>query len=180
MTADAGPGQLRRASDSWIVVAVAGFAAVVAVAVAVLAWLQPLGDLSREDARQFTADALEAAGFTEGGVLPDVEADVYSEPERDSEIAVWVTTTNLNGHPVELWIDREGAQAVLVNDHTPDGPLLTDEQFQILDDYDVHPDLDERRRRNWIVTAVAVVVAAAAAALIVWTLRRRTAEPTDE
>ncbi|MGH9117471.1 MAG: hypothetical protein ACRD0A_06225 [Acidimicrobiales bacterium] len=171
MTSATGPGPPRRAPVSWVVVVVALLAAAVAVAVAVVAWLQPRPDLDREDARQFTAGALEAAGFTEGSVRPEVRADAYPEPEGDAEFDVWVTITDLEGQPVELWIDRERAQAVLVNDNTADGPLLTEDQFQILDDYDIHPGADDRRRRNWIVTATAGLVVVLAG-LIVFIIRR--------
>ncbi len=176
MTTEADPP--RRSAGSWLVVALCALAASAAVAVAVLAWVQPLPELTAEDARQFTADALEAAGFTEGSVRPDVRAGVYPETEGDSDFDVWITITDLEGQPVELWIDREGSQAVQINDNTEDGPLLTEEQFRILDAYDTHPRADDRRRRNWIVTAAAALTVILAVGLIVLILRR-SSSPSD-
>ena len=162
----------RRPVGAWLVVAAATLAAGIAVVAVVLAWVQPLPDLTAEDARQFTAAALEAAGFSEGSVRPDVRASTYPEDDGGSEFDVWITITDLEGQPVELWIDREGSQAVQINDNAEGAPLLTERQFRIVDDYATHPQADDRRRRNWIVTAVAVLVVALAAVVIVVVLRR--------
>jgi hypothetical protein len=146
----------------------AGAAAVVLTA---LAWLQPLPALGAEDARQFSADAFEAAGFTEGFVEPGARPDVYTDSDGE-RLDVWVTVTQLDGQPVELWIDPEESEAVQINDNTAEGPLLDDEQFRIVDDYDRHPDTDERHGRNWIVTGAAVAGVAVAVGLAWFTLRK--------
>jgi hypothetical protein len=169
----------RRSAGARAVVGLTMVMAAAAIALAVLAWVQPLPDLTAEDARQFTADAFEAAGFTEGAVRPDVEESTYREEGGDEEFDVWITITDLDGQPVELWIDREGSQAVQIDDNTDGGPLLTDEQFQILDDYEEHPAADQRRRRNWLVTGAAVLAVALAIGVIVLTGRRKRA-PSPE
>jgi hypothetical protein len=153
-------------------------AAVAAIVLAVLALVQPLPDLTEEDARRFTANAFAAAGFPDGEVSRRVESAVYAEPGGDVEFDVWVTTIELGGRPVELWIDRDGSQAVQIDDNTEEGPLLDGEEFQILDDYDEHPRADERRRRNWLVTGVAVVVVAVAVGVIVVIWRRTSPSPS--
>jgi hypothetical protein len=163
-----------------VVVAACALAAVAAVVLALLAWVQPLPDLTAEDARQFTAGAFEAAGFTDGRVRPDVRSDLYTE-EGGEELEVWITITDLDGQPVELWIDREASEAVQINDNTDDGPLLDDEQFRIVDDYDEDPRAAERMRRNWFVTLGATVAVVIAVAAVVLTGRRKqpqTATPT--
>jgi hypothetical protein len=175
----------RRSAGAWAVVVVAVVVAATAVVLAVLAWSEPLPALTAQDARQFSADAFEAAEFTEGAVRPNVDESTYRDEDSDEAFDVWITITDLEGRPVVLWIDRNGSQAVQVDDNTDGGPLLTDEQFQILDDYEVHPRGDERRRRNWLVTAAAVAAVALAVALVVVTGRAKRApspggEPEQE
>jgi hypothetical protein len=150
-------------------------AAVAAIVLAVLALVQPLPDLTEEDARRFTANAFAAAGFPDGEVSRRVESAVYAEPGGDVEFDVWVTTIELGGRPVELWIDRDGSQAVQIDDNTDQGPLLTDDQFQTLDRYEEHPGADERRRRNWLVTGAATLAVAVAAGALWFTGRRKPA-----
>jgi hypothetical protein len=167
----------RRSAGARAAIVVSVLIAAVAVVVALLVWIQPLPDLTAEDARQFSAGAFEAAGFTEGRVRPDVET--ATSGEGGAEFDVWVTITDLDGQPVEMWIDLEGNQAVLIDDNTEDGPLLTDEQFGIVDDYDVHPRAGERRRRNWLVTVAAGLAVVVAIVVVMVTGRRtRTARPT--
>jgi hypothetical protein len=164
----------RRSAGGWIGVAVAWVVAAAAVVVTVFAWGEPLPDLTAEDARQFSANAFEAAGFTEGAVRPDVEEATYREDDGPA-FDVWITITDLEGQPVELWIDRERSQAVQIDDNTDQGPLLTDDQFQTLDRYEEHPGADERRRRNWLVTGAATLAVAVAAGALWFTGRRKPA-----
>jgi hypothetical protein len=171
----------RRSAGARALVVVAVVVAATAVVLALLAWGQPIPALTAQDARQFSADAFEAAGFTEGAVRPDVEASSYRDEDGDETFDVWITITDLEGQPVELWIDRNGSQAVQVDDNTDGGPLLTDEQFQILDDYEVHPRADERRRRNsWVTAAAAVAVAVAVGVIVVTGRTKRAPSPSPE
>jgi hypothetical protein len=162
-----------------VTAAVAGVVAAAAVVGALVAWFQPLPALTAEDARQFTAAAFEAAGFTEGAVRGDVEAAAYREGDDGAEFDVWVTITDLEGQPVELWIDPQGSQAVQIDDNTDGGPLLTDEQFRILDEYEEHPLAAERRRRNWWLTAAAALAVVVAGAVIALSGRASRSEPAS-
>jgi hypothetical protein len=144
------------------------------VAVAVAAWLQPMGDLTAAEAREFTVNALEAAGFEDVEVQRPPRASEF--PRDDPQYDVWVTVADVGGEDVVLWIDREGVQAVQIDDNTPEGPLLSEDEFVIVDGYGEHPGVDDRQRRNWIITALAAV-GVVLAGVLVW-LSGRMRQPT--
>jgi hypothetical protein len=163
----------RRPVWAWLVIAGAGVVALAAVLSAAVAWAQPLPRLDRAGARAFTEDALVAAGFAEDEVEVRgiVRESVYPEADAgDPQFEVWITRAVVDGTPVRLWVDRDGAQAVQIDDHTEIGPLLSLRQFRTLDGHGEHPGADDRQRRNlWISgAAVLLVLLAGAAVAVVW------------
>lgn len=168
MTAEHAGETPRRSASSWALLVIGCLAAATAVVVAVLAWVQPLADLSRDEARTFTANAFEAAGVDVVAVWSGVNAAVYpDERDEEPEFDVWVTTAVIEGQPVKLWIDRAGVQAVKIDDNTPDGPLLSERELLAVDAHSIHPGADDRRRRNLLVTGAAALVVIAGIGLVV-------------
>jgi hypothetical protein len=154
----------------WVLLALSLVAGAAAVAALVRAWTEPMPDLTREDARVFTAGALAAAGFDDVVVDNVVTPGVHIE-ESGEQFDVWITTAILEGQTVELRVDRAEPQALEIDDNTPEGPLLDEAQFQVVDDYMVHPQREERLRRNYFATAAAVLAVALAVVLMVVSLR---------
>jgi len=142
------------------------------VAVVVAAWLQPRPDLTREDARRFTASVLEAAGFDAVDVTPLVTSAKDPPPPTQPDavtLDVWVTAATVEGGLVSFSIDRNAAQVVRYLDQDPGGDaFLTEAQQRRIDDYDTDPALQRRVRRN-----VAATVAAALGAVVALALARR-------
>jgi hypothetical protein len=168
----------RRTVWSWIVLAAGVVLGLASVVVAVLAWLEPMGDLTRAEAREFTVEAFEAAGFDDVEVRRPARAGVFPPGADDPEYDVWVTVAEVEGQDVVLWVDREGVQAVQIDDNTPEGPLLTDDEFAIIDGHGDHPGVDDRQRRNWIITALAAAGVVIAVVLVWLSGRmRRPAKP---
>jgi hypothetical protein len=156
----------------WVLLGLSLVGGAVAVAAAAWAWTEPMPDLTRDDARRFTADALAAAGFDDLTVDDLVTPGVFVAAQHDERAEVWITTAVMEGQTVEMRIDRETPQALLIDDNTPDGPLLDEDQFAAVDEYMEHPRRDERLRRNYIATAAAVVTVVVAVVLMVVAPRR--------
>jgi hypothetical protein len=156
----------KRTVGSWLLLGAGVLLGLASVALAAVAWLQPMDDLSAAEAREFTIGALEAAGFDDVEVRRPARSGVFP-PGDDPDYDVWVTVATVEGEDVVLWIDREGVQAVQIDDNTPDGPLLTEDEFVIVDGYGEHPGVDDRRRRNLIASALAAA-GVIVAGVLVW------------
>ncbi|MGH9247136.1 MAG: hypothetical protein ACRD29_23005 [Acidimicrobiales bacterium] len=158
----------RRRGWVWLVLVLSVVGAAATIAGAAWAWAQPLARLNRDDARLFTAGALDAAGFDDVAVATEVAAGVYPDQPSDAgEFQVWITSAVTQGQTVRFWINREAPQALQIDDNTAEGTtLLTDDQFQAVDSYDEHPRAEERLRRNLIATAAAVMGVTVAVVLI--------------
>jgi hypothetical protein len=161
-----------RRAGPWILFVLSLLGGAAALAAAAWAWTEPMPDLTREDAREFTAGALGAAGFDDLTVDNLVTPGVYTDPETDQRFDVWITTAILGGQTIELRIDRSRPQALEIDDNTPEGPLLDDNQFATVDNYMEHPQREERLRRNYIATAAAVITVVVAIVLMVVALRK--------
>ena len=125
-------------------------------------------ELTAEDARTFTREALEAAGVEDVRVVPEVQAGVHRPARQpDRRVPVWETQAAVEGGRVELHVLRRGDQAVYLQDLTPAGDqLLTSDQFELLEDYRSNPAADRLRARQAPRAVAAGVLAALAAAAI--------------
>lgn len=148
---------------------VARLCAAVMVGAVVAAWLAPRPDLTREDARRFTREVLEAAGFDDVEVTPLVTAAKDPPPSDQPDavtLDVWITAATVEEGLVSLSVDRNAAQAVRFLDQGTGGEgFLTARQQERIDDYDTDPALQRRLRRNVAVTGAGALGAAAALAL---------------
>ena len=94
-------------------------AVLVAAGVTVIAWAQPMSRLDQAQARAFTEEAFGAAGFDDVDVRSRVRSGIYpGDNGRASGFDVWITYAQLDGAPVKLWVDRDGVQAVQIDDNT--------------------------------------------------------------
>lgn len=145
----------------------AALAAVVAVAVTAVAWLQAPSDISGHEAVQAARAAFAAAGLADADVRPRAEPGDYSTGTGKAPIRVWKTFADLEGGTVELWLAQTDGESVFLDDRTPDGTsqLLTDVQFQELADHYENPALGRRVRRNLALTLAAALVALVAVTL---------------
>lgn len=141
----------------------------VSVAAVAAAWLQPRPDLTREDARRFTADVLEAAGLDDVEVTPLVTSAKDPPPPTQPDavtLDVWVTAATVERGLVSFSVDRNAAQVVRYLDQGPGGEaFLSESQQRRIDDYDTDPALQRRIRRNVGGTVAAALGAGVAIAL---------------
>lgn len=147
---------------------VARVCAVVAVAAVAGAWLQPRPDLTREDARRFTAHVLEAAGFDDVEVTPLVTRASDPPPPAQPDavtLEVWVTAATVEDGLVSFSVDRNAAQVLRYLDQGPGGEgFLSSAQQERIDDYDTDPALQRRIRRNAAATGAGGLVGLVAVA----------------
>jgi hypothetical protein len=131
--------------------------------------------MTREDARSFAKRALQQAGLRTVVVSPQVEATTYKSADprfiNDKPVAVWMTTSQVDGGTVVLDVQRRGNNAVYVRDTRSDstGPLLTDQQFNELNRFRYDPAGDRHRRhvRPWAIPAVVLILLVGAALFVV-------------
>lgn len=99
--------------------------------------------MTEADAADYTLDALEAAG------LDDVSVDdVVAAQYGTDGTPVWQTESTVDGGEVLLAIERDGRYVLFVRDVAVDGgPLLTDEQVDVLEAFSANPAADRARRR---------------------------------
>ncbi|MCU1463301.1 MAG: hypothetical protein JWO37_3376 [Acidimicrobiales bacterium] len=122
--------------------------------------------MTREDARAFAKRALTKVGFRQVVVSTKVDATTYKSSDpgfiKDTPVAVWSTTSQVEGGTVVLDVQRRGRSAVYVKDTRADGagPLLGDAQFGELTRFRYDPAGDRNRRdaRPWAIAAVALIV----------------------
>ncbi|CAN5260645.1 hypothetical protein BH18ACT4_BH18ACT4_00410 [soil metagenome] len=135
--------------------------ALVLVVAVQAAWLQSRPPVTRDDARGFAREALEAAGFRSVQVAAAVAPGRDEPPPSatDAEtIDVWVTASTVEAGTIVLWVDQSEAQATRAFGTGGDGaPIITCEQYEVLDDYTRDPALARRLRRNVTATVAGVI-----------------------
>lgn len=144
--------------------------------------------MTREEAREWTRRALHEAGLDGVRVEPGVAATVFPEDGAGTvaPTPVWRTRAHVPGGTVELLIGRREGEAYLVRDvrDTPDPEdpegtdsteLLTDEQFEALDDFHWNPAAARTRERSIAIgVALAALVLAVGLHLGTWSRGRVT------
>jgi hypothetical protein len=151
--------------------------AAVAVVAVLVGWLQPSPDLTKADARSFTAHALREIGVRDATVDRRVDAGTYRPRRSSDRIAVWHTRASAPGGNLSLDVDRDRGQAVFVDDVSTDGTerLLTDDQFAALGRLTTDPARHRRVARNMAAT-IAGLLAASVAVLATTLVPRRLQE----
>lgn len=148
----------------------------VAVVVAlVVGWMREPEPLSADEAAAFTSRAFAAVG---------IDGEIVGQPVRGEEAGrcpaggdgcvpplydVWQTTFRTDQGSFELSVIRAGSargQANLLRDFGPDGqPVLSDEQFEVVDSFSYDPPRDDWRLENLLGLLTALGVVAWSAAL---------------
>ena len=140
--------------------------AAVALAVVTVGWFEAVPELTATEAVEVTEGAFRAAGL-EGEVVSPALARTYEPRGRDVEIEVWETNTAIPDGTVQLFLARDDAAPVWIEDLTPNGTrqMLSDAQLDALVDAADHPAAAERLRRNVALTVAAAAILALAIAL---------------
>jgi len=120
--------------------------------------------MTRTDARTFARKALIHAGFTGVAVDRAVSLASYRSPDpkfrNQKPVQVWRTRSSVPEGTIELYVTRKGNSAVFVRDEaTAGGPLLTDRQFRLLQNFRLNPAADRRRNHLRGPTIAAVILA---------------------
>jgi len=155
-------------------VAPAAVLGAVAVGAVLVAWLQDPEPITAHEAAGVAAAAFAAAGVPDARVGAEPSRATYDPGGGDALIEVWRTVAEVDGGTIQLWLAREDAEPVFLDDRTPDGTaqLLTDAQFDALADVDDNPALDRRVRRNLV-----AALAGAGIVLLAAVLATQTREP---
>lgn len=140
---------------------VAGAAALVAVVVTAVGWLQSPSALTGDEAVAVAKEAFAAAGLADAVVRSRPEPGDYSPGGDAAEVPVWKTFAELDDGTVELWLAKADGESVFLDDRTPDGTsqLLSQAQFEQLADHYENPALARQVRRNVVLTLAAALVA---------------------
>lgn len=140
---------------------VAAVAALVAVLVTAVGWLQSPDALTGDEAVVAAKEAFAAAGLDDAVVRPRPEPGDYSTGDDGPQVPVWKTFAELDEGTVELWLAKSDGESVFLDDRTPDGSsqLLSDAQFEQLADHYENPALGRQVRRNIVLTLAAALLA---------------------
>ncbi|HEV2767243.1 MAG TPA: hypothetical protein VGV63_06005 [Acidimicrobiales bacterium] len=136
--------------------------------------------MTREEARVFTRQALEFSGVREPKVGTEVSEETF-RPEGSEPVPVYVVPAEVAGFPLKLYVQRNGDQAVNLDDALPDGGfVLTDEQFEKLAEFRFDPAAERvaESRRGPATVAGALVLLVGVALLISVVSRRSKTAPS--
>lgn len=144
----------------------------VAVVVVAAAWLQSPPDITGAEAVRAARGAFRAAGVEGARVDGHPKAGTYQPPDGGAPLPVWRTSTRVRGGTVQLWLAREDAEPVFLDDRSGDGAvqLLSDAQFRALAAHYENPATGRQVRRNLVLTVAAALATAVA---VQWELHRR-------
>jgi hypothetical protein len=138
-----------------------------AAAVAVVAaWNEDPPQLTVDDARRFTVEALTAAGFQRVHVLAGPIPSTYRPKDAPvgEPIPVWRVRASADKYQARLWIHRTEGRAVNIDEGKK--RFLTDEQFGRLEAFSLDDAVDRQRRRNIAGTCAAVLAALVGMAVV--------------
>ena len=135
----------------------------------VAAWLEARPHLDRADARDFAARALHGAGVSDVHVRDQVDEAIFVSERGGEPRPVWIATADVPGGSLKLWIDRERAAAVKLDDTNGSGYLLSDAQVSLLTTRHGYQSLDDRVLRNYLVSFAGLLAASVASALALLT-----------
>ena len=126
------------------------------------------------EARLFTAEALEASGVRNFEVGTEVREETF-QPEGGEPIPVYVVPADVAGNRLELYVQRDGDQAVNLDDAMPDGGyVLDDEQFEALAEFEFDPARERvAEGRRGPATLAGALVLLVSVALLISVLGRR-------
>jgi len=141
-------------------VALGAVAAVLALGVVAVAWLQDVPKITASDAVDATEAALEEAGL-EAEVEPEPQRTTYASRTRDP-IDVWAVRVTVRSEPIELQLALAGAHPVVIDDRAADGSryVLSEIEYEAIADNVEDPAWTRRLERNiWLTIAAALVLA---------------------
>jgi hypothetical protein len=131
-----------------------------AIGAVVVAWSQPMPDLTAEDAVTATEGALAGAGV-DGVVDNDPRREVYASRSR-APVDVWTVRALVREAPIEVRLARAGAQPVEIDDRTLDGTtyVLSQAEYEAVARHVDDPSRARAVWRNVVLTFAAVLIVA--------------------